>query len=554
MQPTGDTGAPAIKLPSRPVAIWPAVRARFGAALFALVVALELAAVWYDLPKASWFHAGPVPPGSWWLEFQGLRGWKTFAQGGWSWPVVASPPFRRWLPMLLVAGAVLAVVVLFERRRGWLRGWETAVALLLLVAGGYGLELAALYLKNVHPSQLLYDRIVNFGFTGYFSSALSIHDGSTLSSGYLAALQQPGRLCFHCVSHPPGPILFFWLPWRALEGLPLAAQASLARWAGEFLHVGYGGMAPAAAIVAMLSPHAMLLLAALVVLPLYGLARLLGGPEQALRGAAAGIALPGLIVMSPELDQVYATFTAGVLLLLLLGVARPRQALRWGFLAGLAWSFGLYFSLALEVVLAPLAFLVLAAILGFHATGDGERRTLRWLGLWLGALVAGVVAPWIALRLAGHFDILAVIAECKHKHMSGWTEHLPKRPWMLYDLVDFSQFLGVPLAAFSLLTLVRTSPRRGATAPGPWPVRWAGWIADRVNLYALLFWAVVAVLDLSGLTRGEVGRLWIFLGPLALLGVYHGFAQPRRDGPRFDALLVSQLAVLALIAGRWSTP
>ena len=103
------------------------------------------------------------------------------------------------------------------------------------------------------------------------------------------------------------------------------------------------------------------------------------------------------------------------------------------------------------------------------------------------------------------------------------------------DLVDALQFLGLPVAVASLLTLWRRRDH---------------WL----NRYGLLFWGVLLALDLSGTARAEVGRLWMFLMPLALMGLYlaagHGLIGRRQVG----ALLGAQFLACVLIGARWMTP
>ena len=59
---------------------------------------------------------------------------------------------------------------------------------------------------------------------------------------------------------------------------------------------------------------------------------------------------------------------------------------------------------------------------------------------------------------------------------------------------------------------------------------------------AAVFWLTLIYLDLSGTTRGEVGRLWMFLMPFPVL---FGLALPWRPRDRW--------VILALLAiGSWA--
>jgi hypothetical protein len=73
----------------------------------------------------------------------------------------------------------------------------------------------------------------------------------------------------------------------------------------------------------------------------------------------------------------------------------------------------------------------------------------------------------------------------------------------------------------------------------------------RMNVFAFGLWATVLVLDLSGIVRGEVGRIWIFLMPLGLLAVAREIGRGR-IGPRGFALLaVSQTVACTFIVRYW---
>jgi hypothetical protein len=96
----------------------------------------------------------PIPSAQiadhWWDKAQGLRGWGLFPEG-WSWPKLAAPPLTRWLPIVVMAMLGLIAFRYFEARVGrhpWRTPW---LALAVLVAFSYGLQLGALELKNPSP-------------------------------------------------------------------------------------------------------------------------------------------------------------------------------------------------------------------------------------------------------------------------------------------------------------------------------------------------------------------------------------------------------------------
>ena len=115
---------------------------------------------------------------------------------------------------------------------------------------------------------------------------------------------------------------------------------------------------------------------------------------------------------------------------------------------------------------------------------------LLWLGTWAG----WGVAPWRVARvgLDEHFQLVGA--------------QRSYATWLPFNLLDLVLFSGVPLTiAFAGGVAAAVGAlRRGAAGP-----------AEGLTLVTAL---LVVVLLLSGSTRGEVGRIWLFLMPLLALG------------------------------------
>jgi hypothetical protein len=129
----------------------------------------------------------------------------------------------------------------------------------------------------------------------------------------------------------------------------------------------------------------------------------------------------------------------------------------------------------------------------------------------------------------------------------------PYALWLVFNLVDFLQFLGLPLAAvclFSLISLRRPSLLVHNLRD---PAGRRALLAS-VNPYSLVFWLTLGLLDLTGAVRGEAGRLWLFLVPLALAGIMWSAGEHRIGTRGLLFLLVSQFALVVVLGGRWLTP
>jgi hypothetical protein len=102
--------------------------------------------------------------------------------------------------------------------------------------------------------------------------------------------------------------------------------------------------------------------------------------------------------------------------------------------------------------------------------------------------------------------------------------------WLGYHLYDFFLFLGLPLSGLFLLALPG-AVRRPGTRRGLWTLTWG------VSLLILV---------LSGVARGEVARVWLFLTPfpvIAAAGALADGAPSQRRWLGVAALLAVQLLV-----------
>ncbi len=131
--------------------------------------------------------------------------------------------------------------------------------------------------------------------------------------------------------------------------------------------------------------------------------------------------------------------------------------------------------------------------------------------LGLAVTGVGVVLPWLAAYMAWDMNFFALLDYGISSHYEIVTAQREYSIWWWMNLVDFTYWLGsglILLAAVGSVWVVRI-----------WVYHHG--IADRLtsNLagVALSFWPVLFLLNFSGTTRGEVGRLWIFLMPYPLL-------------------------------------
>ncbi|MBC8449563.1 MAG: glycosyltransferase family 39 protein [Chloroflexi bacterium] len=278
-----------------------------------------------------------------------------------------------------------------------------------------------------------------------------------------------GELSLHGRTHPPGPILLLWGFSRLLGGSRLAAASAVA------------------------------CLSALAAVPVYLLARqVLLDAGQALLAAFLFLLTPNVILYSAtSMDSAILFFSAWTLYCAWEGL---RQAsLRWAVLAGLAYALTLFmtFTVAFLSLFLGLLFLLL------WLRGPGRRVRRLWALMAMGVMV---VICYFVLAVSTGFNVLACFQRAWELNQTSIAVLRPYDYWLVGNLVAYAAWLGFaswPLLGAQLRQMVQRCCRGGLLQGSE----------------AMLLAAVGTALiwDLSGLIRGEVGRVWLFLVPTLVI-------------------------------------
>ena len=181
----------------------------------------------------------------------------------------------------------------------------------------------------------------------------------------------------------------------------------------------------------------------------------------------------------------------------------------------------------------------------FPRENGGTRPSWKRLAAWGAALALGAAVPLVLLVLVTQVDLLFIQRYNLWNALRAEAQR-PYLMWLFYGPVEFFQLLGLPLAMASAISLVLPAPQAGATDTGK-PAPWY----RRVNAYAALFWLVIVGLDVAGRSKAEQGRLFLFLMPLALMGVYYWASRRQPGRGFFTVLFFAQMAVCVVIGARW---
>ena len=346
----------------------------------------------------------------------------------------------------------------------------------------------------------------------------------------------------HAATHPPGPVLLFRALIATLERWPglrapfdrLVLDACGRDVEGCGLHLGVLPPAPRAATLAgALLLH---LLAVATLLPIGWLAfQLTRDPLAAARTAALWPLVPGAALFVPALDPALA-------FPIMAALAGLRAA--WCAERGWARVLGVVLAAALGAIALYLSygsglFLVLGAAVVFATTPPFVRARAAGRLAAPTVAIAAIGTALVLLPAAIGHDPVASARAALAVHGQGFTARRSYPLWLVFGPLDFAMFLGVPVA-LGLVAQVWRTFRSSPMAATP-PAR-----------LALVTIAALAVLFASGLVRGEVGRLFVPMMPLALLaGVLRLDDEPGPDASTATTLALLLAALDVMMRLNW---
>ena len=410
----------------------------------------------------------------------------------WRWPYEWVSDLGRVVTSGLAFVVYLAVAFLLVRRAGTRSDnqrhyWAGAVVVWALI-GTPLIQVAIIYLRHPNVLRELFDRTVSLHSGGYFSAVVEVEDINEYLRHFPALMPD---FPIHPKRHPPGIPLMFWLARQTFALVPdLARQIALPLrgFQCDNMWLQYlNDPQVASAWASMALPG----LAGLTVLPLYRLGRYVLDQKLALIAVVMYPLTLSVGLFATMWDQFIPLFTTLGLLWFVRGLEERRLTLILA--AGLAISLGTFFNLG---VIIGLAILGLYGLFwhAVHRPLDLKRLALEGI-----TFAAGLAGVWVIYWLFWGITVLDVwrVAMSFHLKMdrSYWL-------WVFYHLYDFLIFLGIPLIWLLAVELWRAL-RDHSGKP--------------IHLLSLAFVLGLLVIDLSGTSRGEVARVWLFLIPWALL-------------------------------------
>lgn len=353
-----------------------------------------------------------------------------------------------------------------------------------------------------------FSRIVrSSGVTSYYNDMQNIINVSEFLKNYVKNIP---TLHMHSQTHPPGPILYFYL--TDLAGRKVNQTFNL-----NLDLAGFGGM-----IVPILGAFAMV--------PLYVLVRNLHSTVTARISVLIYCLVPSIIFFTTELDQLYSLFFILIILFYYLGV--KRKSMVYFLLAGLFLFAGMFFSFLFLVI--PVVLLLLATLIYLKKESEcGYFFKIKNFVKYNLLFAVGFLVPMIIYQSIYGYNLYDVYKATMIYH-GDFLDSKNYLVWVFMNLFDFFLFLGIPLAVIYLFGLAKEI---------------SNFLSTRyINVSFWLFTFIILILDLMGKNRSEVSRIWIFLIPLAVVSIANYISESKNKNVMLFVTIV--LMVIQILVFR----
>ena len=266
-------------------------------------------------------------------------------------------------------------------------------------------------------------------------------------------------------------------------------------------------------------------------------------PKWSLWSAAALPLIPAMSLFVSQWDTVYPLLGLVAWLLAMQGqnLTFDAQKRHRGWLiliiAGLVLCLMSWLSYGLIVVIGMIGF-----HLGLRAW-FAKKRTSKLSGKIIlrgfFALGIGVIIPWLLAAWGLQMNFPELLNVSIHRHFEAVTHERSYSLWLWANWLDLALWLGPGIFLLGVVGSTRM-----------WLVckEKELWKADTAAA-TVAFWLTVLALNISGISRGEVGRLWIFLMPYVLL-----FAMFPQWSHRQRTFILSLMALWSWLIGYAISP
>lgn len=405
------------------------------------------------------------------------------------WPYYFVNTYQKiWAPLLALIPFTLLFAYVEKKNFGKNKELFLLIILSLIV---FLFQLSLIYFSRFGIT-ILFRRLIDPGINGYFSTALKIDNIFNYFSSYSEIIYTFDQ---HARGHPPGAVLTIKLLLEVFENFTRFAQLDFSSL--NSLKVGWANhlwtpLSLSQKTASLFIPFLLHLFSALTIIPFFYLTKaIFKNKKVAFRSTFIYATIPSLSFFALTFDPIYAAFPILCLLTLIKGFEKNNKSLI--FLSGLIFGIGLFFSLSiLPVLLGTFVF----SLIFFKKNID---KVLKKIFIF----TSGMLFVFIFLFALGFNFFKAYIAVIQNQAPRDYFL------WTIYNPYDFFIFMGL---ATSCLFFIAT-----------WNIYRKKHIVNKIEEKILVsFWVTFTILVVSGISRGEVGRIWItfMFIPVIFVGLY----------------------------------
>ncbi len=425
------------------------------------------------------------------------------------WPYYFVNTFSRiWEPGLIFAFFLLVFNLVFDKKLN--KKWEI-IFLSVLVLIIFLLQLGLVYFSRFGIN-ILFRRLVDKGINGYYTTATKEKDNGYYLKDFsknILEFEQHGR------GHPPGSVLlirgvnYFFeknnnITKSIYSKIPTPSKDSIDLW--KSLTVNQR-------VAAVVLPFLLHFLAAISIIPFYFLAKNLFNQKTAVRAVFPYSIIPSLSFFALLFDPFYSIFplTSFIFLVKYLKLKRKLYA----FLSGSILGAGLFFSASI---------IPYFGIFVIYILFSSPKQIIKTFSYWFFGFLLLFYLPFI---LFGYDPISSLQAVVKYQ--------LPREyiPWLLFNPYDFFVFIGIPISLLFFYTTYK--------------------FLRKDNLIKA-FWIVFVLLVFSGISRGEVGRIWLSLMSVPILIVSQFATNNLNLNKKYFSILLFLIFIQVIIMEEFWVP
>lgn len=415
---------------------------------------------------------------------------------GWRWQHELPSSVGHVIPLALSTAVYIGVSLWMQARQ------HSAYLLPWTVIGGVVLTLSAVYVREPAVSFELYTRTLSGGATGWHYASTDIDDLDETLSNWPTFMDSYVGQSSHMTTSPPGLPLAFYSTIQFFDAVPVLAdtvgpplreaQCHHDRVVGWSLHPGYTNAELSSTWLGMLMP----LFAALTVIPLYALSKRFFSIDTAHWSIIWWPLVPSVLMFTPNPTPLYAAIGLSVVYLLLFALQTSKVIPLLA--AGAVMGLGIF----LHFTLLPIVFLCGFLTLAYHwqKRDNLDRRWSIRVGVWYGV---GLSIVWLIYWVVSGITLIDIMRQTFDEHLA---LDRPYWPWLFLHLNDIFMFTGWSIVLAAVLTLIAIGRKLLSSEDlclGEWLLVGAA--------------LTLALMDISGTTQGESGRIWLFISPFMLI-------------------------------------